>query len=122
MPFCPSCGAEFVPGRVICPDCHISLTEEPLPVPEVEQVKWEKVIGVENQVAGVMLTGVLQSAEIPVYLEERTIPAYGAVPSSWSEDSWGDLYVPHEYFDTASDLVADYLAQVALSSDPESEI
>jgi hypothetical protein len=40
MPFCPSCGAEYMPGHTKCPECEIELVEI-LPPSQAEEMKFE---------------------------------------------------------------------------------
>ena len=80
----------------------------------VERVDWVKLVGASNPVAGVMLMGVLDGAGIPARLEERSIPAYGGIPSSPYEEFWGLIYVPAEWVAEARAEVSAYLAALGL--------
>ena len=113
MSFCPVCGAEYVESAVTCSDCPARLVEGDPPDTEPEVITWERIAGVPNQVAGVMLLGVLEAASVPARLEEHSIPAYGAIPSTWSQESWGTLVVPQEHVAQASALIDEFIGQAA---------
>jgi hypothetical protein len=114
MPVCPVCRAEYVEGAVVCSDCQASLADErDLPAaPAVERAHWVRLVAVPNPVAGVMLSGVLEAADIPARLEERTIPAHGVIPSTWHEQGRGDLCVLEEHAERARLLIEEYLARL----------
>ncbi|MEO2004060.1 MAG: DUF2007 domain-containing protein [Candidatus Poribacteria bacterium] len=116
MRSCPACGAEYTDTAIVCSDCQGTLTDGPAEVhadPSVEFVRWERVYGAPDQVAAVMLEGVLEAADIPVCVEAHTMAAYGPLPSSLKADSWGSLLVPAEDLDEAKRLIDDYLQGVA---------
>ncbi len=129
MSRCPHCGADVnnvsttasQGGASTCGECGGALEQtrhEDAPA-MVERIDWVKAVGAPHPVAGVMLMGVLEAAEIPARLEERSIPAYGAIPSSWNEDAWGIIYVPAEYAAEATREIEAYLK--ALDLDAHSE-
>lgn len=133
MSLCPHCGADVRAnvkkfhallsggGASTCGECGGALEHarhEDAPV-LVERIDWVKAVGAPHPVAGVMLMGVLEAAEIPARLEERSIPAYGAIPSSWNEDAWGIIYVPAEYAAEAAREIEAYLKALDLA--PHSE-
>ncbi len=122
MRSCPACGAEYTEKAVVCSDCQGTLVDGPADVAsddDVELVRWERVHGPPDQVAAVMLQGVLEAEDIPVRVEANTLAGYGPLFSSLKADSWGSILVPHEHMEEATRLIDDYLQSIA--DDAESE-
>ena len=75
MSRCPHCGADVkkfntlisAGGALTCGDCGGALehTRHENAPAVVERVNWVKAVGAPHPVAGVMLMGVLEAAEIP---------------------------------------------------------
>ena len=119
MRSCPACGAEYTDKAVVCSDCQASLVDGPAAATldsAVELVRWERVYGPPDQVAALMLQGVLEAEEIPVRVEVGTMAAYGALRSSLKADSWGELFVPAERAEEATRLIDEYLE--GIDADP----
>ncbi len=109
MPFCPKCRAEYVEGVDMCEDCQVSLVAElpPKDVPDyVEIVELQRV---PDEVAGVMMKGILENSGINVILRAAKIPAYNGIASTWSTAYWGKLLVPKEDLETSRKILDDYL-------------
>ena len=114
MRSCPSCGAEYTEKAVVCSDCQGTLVDgpaEPASDSNVELVRWERVYAAEDQVAAVMLQGVLDAEDIPVRVEANTLAGYGLLLNSKAE-SWGAILVPVEHAEQAALLIEDYLAGI----------
>jgi len=109
MPFCPKCRAEYVEGVDTCEDCQVPLVAElpPRDVPDyVDLVELQRV---PDEVAGVMMKGVLENSGIEVVLWAAKIPAYNGIASTWSTYYWGKLLVPKEDLEISRKLLDDYL-------------
>jgi hypothetical protein len=116
MRSCPSCGAEYTDKAVTCSDCQGTLVDGPAdtaPDAEAELVRWERVYGAPDQVAAVMLQGVIEAEDIPVRVEANTLAGYGPLFSSMKADSWGSILVPAEHAEEATRLIDDYLQGLA---------
>ena len=124
MRSCPSCGAEYTEKAVVCSDCQGTLVDGPAEVAsgDVELVRWERVHGPPDQVAAVMLQGVLEAHEIPVRVEANTLAGYGPLFSSLTADSWGSILVPAEHAEEATRLIDDYLQAIANDAESEEDI
>lgn len=121
---CPACGAEYTDKAVVCSDCQISLVDGPAPATSdqgVELVRWEPVHSPPDQVAAVMLQGVLDAEDIPVRVEEHTLAGYGPLLNALKAGSWGSILVPAEHAEEATRLIDDYLQGVAEGSDEDAE-
>ncbi|MAF10148.1 hypothetical protein CMK11_06815 [Candidatus Poribacteria bacterium] len=120
MRSCPACGAEYTDKAVVCSDCQASLVEGPAASTSatVELVRWERVYGPPDQVAALMLQGVLEAEEIPVRVEASTMAAYGALRSSLKAEAWGALLVPAERAEEATRLIDEYLEGIDADPSP----
>ncbi|MBT3267822.1 DUF2007 domain-containing protein [Candidatus Poribacteria bacterium] len=124
MRSCPACGTEYTDKAVVCSDCQASLVDGPAeatPDSSVEFVRWERVYGPPDQVAALMLQGVLEAEEIPVRVEASTMAAYGALRSSLKADSWGALLVPAERAEEATRLIEEYLQGIDADPPPSDD-
>lgn len=73
--WCPSCGAEYRPGFVRCPDCDVALVDEPPPEPEPAPPR--PIFDISNlgpelvqvwsgtELAAEMIRSLLEGSEIP---------------------------------------------------------
>lgn len=70
--FCPKCNDEFIEGIKECPDCKVSLVEEPVPEPEAVYV--ELVTVLESGDSGVIMIAksLLEEAGIKYYAKGET--------------------------------------------------
>lgn len=111
MPFCPKCRAEYVEGTILCSDCQIELVDELPPEDDVEMINWQVLQGVPNEVAGYVLKGVLEEADIKVYIRPLRIPGY-EVRGSWFKSNWGDLLVPDANLEEARGIIDEYMSSL----------
>ncbi len=63
--WCPSCGAEYVPGVRECPDCGVALVGEPPPPPA--GVEYEEVLRTFNQGDIALIKSILDGAGIQYF-------------------------------------------------------
>lgn len=109
MPFCQKCRAEYVEGVDTCEDCQIPLVAElpPKDVPDYAEIA--ELQRVPDEVAGVMMKGVLENSGITVILRAAKLPAYDGIASTWSTSYWGKLLVPKEDLEISRKILDDYL-------------
>lgn len=105
MPFCPKCRAEYVEGVDTCEDCHVPLVAELPPKDVPDYVELVEIQRVPDEVAGVMMKGVLENSGIGVVLLPAKIAGYN-IKSTWY---WGKLLVPKEDLEISRKLLDDYL-------------
>src|SRR5512135_1905841 len=63
--WCPSCGAEYVPGVRECPDCRLTLVETPPPPPAA--VEFEEILRTFNQGDIALIKSILDDAGIQYF-------------------------------------------------------
>jgi uncharacterized RDD family membrane protein YckC len=68
MTWCPSCGAEYVPGVNVCPDCNVRLADSPPLPPDHEVVTYDMADWAPSQRR--MLELLLVGADIPYHWED----------------------------------------------------
>ena len=115
MRSCPACGAEYTEKATVCSECQVTLVDGPAataPDTDVELVRWERVYAAQDQVAAVMLRGVLEAENIPVRVEESTLAGYGPLLNAFKEESWGAILVPGEHAEEAALLIRAYMAGI----------
>jgi hypothetical protein len=70
--FCPKCGDEFRPGFFVCPDCQVSLVNEPPKQKEPPDEEFVTVATFENQIEASMARGALEAVGIRAIVPEET--------------------------------------------------
>ncbi len=65
--WCPSCGAEYVPGIRECPDCHEILIATPPPPPVA--VEYEEILRTFNQGDIALIKSILDDAGMEYYFQ-----------------------------------------------------
>ncbi len=109
MPFCPKCKAEYVEGVETCPDCQVSLVQEPPPEDDVEYIDLVELQRVPDEVSGVMMKGILENSGVNVILRAAKIPWYDGIASTWSTYYWGTLLVPREELERSRRILDEYI-------------
>jgi predicted amidophosphoribosyltransferase len=102
MPWCPQCGAEFVPGIKLCSDCQVPLQEEP-PSKSVEQPEADMipVFKLEDYIQATILQSILKESEIPSMVAD------------------GYLLVPKNEAESADFIITEYLNALDMGEMPE---
>jgi len=124
MPFCPKCRAEYVEGVKTCPDCQVALVEKLPPKDDrsdEDYVEMVELREVPNEVAGVMMKGVLESGGITVILRAAKIPMYDGIASTWSTSYWGKLLVAKDELEMSRKILDDYLSSLETENTEEKE-
>lgn len=111
MPWCPQCGAEYVPGYRTCRDCQAPLVDK---LPEPGQVahadkagdpgEWKLLLNVRNSQEADLLVSRLEGEGIPVLKQAQGAGQYLEVVMGTAIDI--DLYVPETYWLQAQSLLS----------------
>jgi hypothetical protein len=65
--WCPSCGAEYVPGVQECPDCRVTLVETPPPPPAAAE--FEEILRTFNQGDIALIKSILDDAGFQYFFQ-----------------------------------------------------
>ncbi len=121
MPWCPKCGAEYVPGCIVCADCQAPLVDK-LSEPgddacsdqAEDRGEWKLLLNVRNSSEANLLVARLEGEGIPVLKQAQGAGQYLEVAMGSANDI--DLYVPEAYWPQAQSLLSDAGAPVAMGS------
>jgi hypothetical protein len=104
MPFCPSCGLEYLPGFKICPDCNEALVDRPPGeslTPEFEKgsfpdVRFVPLPNLPGRVYAEMVKHVLEKWGIPCYIQSDGIGGAYQIVGTGMPGTGAKLYVPED--------------------------
>ena len=114
MPFCPSCGYEYVAGIKKCPDCGVDLVDE-LP-PEEKMVS---IYVAEDSNEAAIVRGILDESGIPIAERADVNKDLNVFESPIEEE---DIQVPSSRVEEAKQILEEYLeAGKQLSAEEDSE-
>lgn len=65
MPYCPTCGQEYVERIEVCPECRVRLQAEPPPDPGTPQEHVHDVFETQDQSEADVIAGLLRANDIP---------------------------------------------------------
>ncbi len=102
MPWCPECGAEFVPGITICSDCQVPLQAEPPVKEEIPKEAMVPVFQIEDPIQGTILQSILKESDIICLIQ------------------CGCLVVPRDEAEAADFIISEYLNSLDMGEMPES--
>ena len=104
--FCPKCGDEFVPEISVCPDCGVSLVDEPRQSePELsESDELVTVATFRNPFDASVARGALESDGIPAFVPGENIGSFG-LNRTGAHEAWVELKVRLSDRDRAVELL-----------------
>ena len=121
MPFCPKCRAEYIEGVDTCEDCQVPLVAELPPKDVPDYVDLVELRRVPDELAGVMMKGVLENNGIEVVLWAAKIPGYDGIASTWSTYYWGKLLVAKDDLEISRKILDAYLSSLEIETAEEDE-
>ena len=108
MPYCPKCSGEFQDWVKVCPDCKVSLIEEPPPQPKREKYD-EPLVHITtapNEAIAGMWSGILEEHEIHCLLKGGNLrAAMYVLPYNLSYE----IYVLASEAERAKEILAPFL-------------
>ena len=114
MPYCPTCGYEYLPTVKECPECGIALVDEPPEGAPQDPAITEPLVAVyeaPDELMSVMVRDLLEDADIPVVTQSGLVP--------WHDDMrftasgfHSRLLVFESHADEARRHIAAYLADI----------
>lgn len=100
MPFCPTCGAEFVEGTTRCADCDVDLVDGPIETPG----DFTELYTCESRMEAEHMKAILESKGVTCNLrtmESSSFPTGGGVMSPVR------LVVDEKYADAATKVITE---------------
>jgi uncharacterized OB-fold protein len=70
---CPECGAEYIEGIHVCPDCRVPLVPELPETPQPEYVEYVTVMKTGNPILLAMVKSILASAGIRHFVKGEVL-------------------------------------------------
>ena len=108
MPFCPECNTEYKHNTLTCSACNEDLLPGLAPTHGLESVDWIVVKSVSTEVAGYILTNVLEDEGIEVNLRSNEMPLCGGIKGNATKSEWGDILVPSYSVEHALESIKAY--------------
>jgi hypothetical protein len=96
MPFCPSCGLEYLTGFKICPDCDETLVDRPPEKVPASDVRFIPLPDLPGRVYAEMVKHVLEEKGIPCYIQAAGIGGAYRCDGTGAVGSGAKLYVPED--------------------------
>lgn len=121
MPYCPRCQNEFLPGLVVCPDCHVDLIDDhPVPLPEdYREEDWVELYTFPGSLYARMAVELLQREGIPSYSQSSLSADFG---SSYDYDTSAcAVYVLEADYERAREVIETMIDELPSGLDYEIE-
>ncbi len=116
--FCPICKAEYRPGFTVCSDCNVQL----VPELSLEQPKsFHEMINLyspNNEMELAMIKSILDSEDINYFVKNENFGSLEVGPQIALFNK-RMIIVQDDHHDRASELVKDYLNEIAEKDEPE---
>ncbi len=97
MPFCPSCGYEYVAGTKTCADCGVGLVAAPQAVQEPEETEWVALPSLPGTLYAEMVKEALLGAGIPAWIRQDGVSGALGSKGTGAVGSQAVLVVPKRY-------------------------
>ena len=103
--FCPKCGDEFVAGITVCPDCALSLVDEPPSQDPPEAVEGEEFVTIatfQTVFDATIARGALEAEGLRAFVPNEGAGSFSRVPP---RETWAELKVRAADRDRAVELL-----------------
>ncbi len=111
MPFCASCGYEYVQGVTVCPDCGLPLQSEQQPS-EPKEEEWVPLHPLPGPVYAEMVKEALARAGIPAVLRQDAVSGALGSKGTGAVGSEALLLVPKRHRRRAANILHQMLDHI----------
>ncbi|HKJ67413.1 MAG TPA: DUF2007 domain-containing protein [bacterium] len=105
MKYCHSCRYEFQDTMDVCPDCGVTLREDPPAPEEYREVEWVELRQLPSPIYLEMVKEILDNEGIPNYLSFNFLSSTFSIRGASLVGESGKLFVPEEFREEALNLI-----------------